>query len=307
LGIELAVGVLEITFMNDLYLALKEAYSDKNLNKITATIIELYKTKQFGRIRDIAGTISSFVEIDDENISKCFSKLVMIYHPDKEAYYRKEIETCYQNGNHEGLIQLRHILLIQNLEDIPVSIIVPDDIDYSPEYVYDVEHESHGFYAESEIDAFESEEEAFYQDDNTFFTALKRKVYGRINIDMPVYYLEDLDVIDMAEYEIESIEGVEFCTHTAILDLSRNQITDISELWNLKLLEELYISDNQIGYIDSLSNLPKLRVVDLSNNLIDDLSPLLELENLEYVNIVGNRIPRSQIDELLAKDVIVVY
>ncbi len=293
--------------MKDLYLTLKEAYSDKNLNKITATIIELYKTRQYDRIRDITSRIAGFVDIDDKNISKCFSKLVMIYHPDKETYYYKEIEKCYQSGNHEGLNSFTHILLIQNMEDIPVSAAVLDDIDYSPEYVMDEEHESHGFYAESDLDSFESEEEGFYQDDNTFFSALKRKMYGRINIDMPVYYLEDLDEIDMAEYEIDSLEGVEFCTHTAILDLSKNLITDISELWNLKLLEEVYLSDNQIGYIDSLSNLSKLRVVDLSNNLIDDLSPLLDLDNLEYVNVVGNKVPPSQIEELLAKDVIVVF
>ncbi|HEY4787894.1 MAG TPA: leucine-rich repeat domain-containing protein [Bacteroidales bacterium] len=291
--------------MKDLYLKLKEAYSDKNLNKITAGIIELYKTQQYDRIRDISNTISDFIEIDERNISKCFSKLVMIYHPDKETYYNKEIEKYYHSGNQEGLNQLRHILLIQNMEDIPVSAAVLDDIDYSPEYGWDEEPQGNSYFSESEN--FESEEEAFYEDDNTFFTALKRKIYGRINIDMPVYYLEDLDEIEMAEYEVESLDGVEYCIHTAILDLSRNQLTDISELWNLKQLEELYLADNQIGYIDSLGNLPKLRVVDLSNNLIDDISPLLELENLEYVNIVGNKIPRHQIDELLSKDVIVVY
>jgi len=293
--------------MNDLYLKLKDAYSDKNLNKITATIIELYKTKQFERIRNISNTIGNFVDMDDKNISKCFSKLVMTYHPDKETYYSNEIEKYFKDSNREGLRQLSHILLIQDLESIPVSAPVLDDIDYSPEYIYDVERESHGFYAESESDAFESEEEAFYQDDNTFFTALKRKIYGRINIDMPTYYLEDLDEIDLTENEIDSLEGLEFCTHTAILDLSKNQITDISELWNLKQIEELYLSDNQIGYIDSIGNLVKLRVVDLSNNLIDDLSPLFDLENLEYVNVVGNKVPRNQIEELMAKDVIVVY
>lgn len=292
--------------MNNLYVKLKEAYSDKNLNKITAVIIELYKTKQFERLRDISNTIGAFVDVDDKNISKCFSKLIMTYHPDKQTYYTNEIETSFKAGNHERLKQLSHVLLIQDFESVPVSAPILDDIDYSPEYIYDIERESHGFYADSESSAFESEDEAFYEDDNSFFTALKRKVYGRINIDMPTYYLEDLDEIDMAEYEIESLEGLEFCTQTAILDLSRNAITDLSELWNLKLLEELYLADNQIGYIDSLSNLIKLRVVDLSNNLIDDLSPLLDLENLEYVNVVGNKAPRSQIEELLAKDIIVI-
>ena len=293
--------------MKELYLKLKEAYSDKNLNKITATIIELYKTKQYNRIRDITSMIARFVDIDDKNISKCFSKLIMIYHPDKETYYFNEIEKCFHSGNYESLNQFSHILLIQNMEEIPVSDPILDDIDYSPEYVMDEESESHGFYAEADTDSFESEAAGFYQEDNTFFNTLKRKIYGRVNIDMPVYYLEDLDEIDMAEYEIDSLDGIEFCIHTAILDLSRNMITDISELWNLKLLEEVYLSDNQIGYIDSLSNLVKLRVVDLSNNMIDDLSPLLDLENLEYVNVVGNKVPRNQIDELLEKDVIVVF
>jgi hypothetical protein len=251
--------------------------------------------------------ISDFVEIDDKNISRCFSKLIMIYHPDKQTYYSKEIEKCFQSGNKESLKQFSHILLVQNLEEVPVSVINYEDIDYSPEYSWEEERESREFYAESEFDTFESEEEGFYEDDNTFFTALKKRIYGRINIDLPTYYLEDLDEIEMAESEIESLEGLEFCIHTAILDLSRNQITDISELWNLKTLEELYLSDNQIGYIDSLGNLTKLRVIDLSNNMIDDISPLFDLENLEYVNIVGNKIPKVQIEELLAKDVIVVY
>lgn len=293
--------------MNDLYQKLKEAYTDKNLNRITANIIELYKTKQFDRIRQITATISGFVEIDDKNISRCFSKLIMIYHPDKETYYHKEIEKSFQSGNKESLNQFSHILLIQNMEEVPVSVVNYEDIDYSPEYSWEEEQENHGFYAESEFDTFESEEEGFYEDDNTFFTAVKRKMYGRINIDLPAYYLEDLDEIDMSEYEIESLEGVEFCTHTAIMDLSRNQITDISELWNLKSLEEIYLSDNQIGYIDSLGNLSKLRVIDLSNNMIDDISPLFDLEKLEYINIVGNKVPKAQVEELLAKDVIVVY
>jgi len=290
--------------MKDLYIKLKEAYSDKNLNRITANIIELYKTKQYDSIRRITAAIAGFIEIDDKNVSKCFSKLIMIYHPDKETYYNVEIEKCYHSGNHESLNQFSHIFLIQNMEEIPVSAAILDDIDYSPEYSWEEERESHGY--DTESDSFESEEDGYYEDDNTFFTALKKRIYGRINIDLPTYYLEDLDEIEMAECGIDSLEGAEFCIHAVNMDLSQNQITDISELWNLKHLEELYLSDNQIGFIDTLSNLAKLRILDLSNNLIDDLSPLFDLENLEYVNIVGNKVPRKQIEELEGKDVIVV-
>jgi hypothetical protein len=41
--------------------------------------------------------------------------------------------------------------------------------------------------------------------------------------------------------------------------------------------------------------------------MIDDISPLMDLENLEYLNIVGNKVPKAQVEELLARDVIVVY
>lgn len=294
--------------MKDLYLKLKEAYSEKNLNKITADIIELYKTGQHSRIRDIASAIENFVDVDPSNISKCFSKLVMIYHPDKGAYYHNEIEKNFNTGNQEGLNRLSHILIIQDLKDVPVSRVIIEDIDYNPEYGVEDDLEPYGFhYSEKETDTFESEDEGFYPEDGTFFSALKRKLYGRVDIDLPTYYLEDLDEIDMSGYEIDSLDGVEYCIHTAIMDLSKNQITDISELWTLNKLEELYLSNNQIGYIDALSNLPKLRIIDISNNEIDDISPLFDLEYLEYINISGNNIPDGQAEYLASKDVIVIY
>ena len=76
----------------DLYIQLKEAYSDKNLNQITAGLLKLYKTRQFGSIRKISKIVSEFVSVDDEKINKCFSKLIMLYHPDKGEFYRNEIE-----------------------------------------------------------------------------------------------------------------------------------------------------------------------------------------------------------------------
>jgi Leucine-rich repeat (LRR) protein len=286
--------------MKDLYLKLKEAYSDKNLNRITAKIIELYKSKDYDSIKFIINKISKYIEIDNKNISRCFSKLVMIYHPDRGTYYSNELEKCFRNGDSESLNKFSHILMIQDMEEVHASAEILDDIDYTPEYVWDYENYS-------SFSEYEEVEEDFYPEDYSFFNTLKRKIYGRIDIDLPVYYLEDLDEIEMVGYEINSLEGVEYCKYAVNADFSRNQITDISELWNLIRLEELYLSDNQIGYIDSLSNLKRLRIIDLSNNYIDDISPLFDLEHLEYVNLSGNTIPDEQIEELIARDVIVIY
>ena len=80
----------------------------------------------------------------------------------------------------------------------------------------------------------------------------------------------------------------------------------MENLWDLQNIEELYLANNQIGYIDALSNLIKLRVLDLSGNLVDDISPLFALEHLEYVNLIGNPVPKSQIDFLEKKGIIVM-
>ncbi|NJK96567.1 MAG: hypothetical protein HC905_18075 [Bacteroidales bacterium] len=286
---------------NELYKKLKESYTGVNLNHITATIIDLYKTKQYSSIRQISKIVSEFTEIPDNNIGKCFSRLIMIYHPDKEVLYNQEIDKFYHSGNFESMNQYAHILIIKDIDNLSAAgVEIDDDIDYSPEYVWDYDRE--GFeYFDSEEEAESYEDTDFFAEENSFYNAVKRKVYGSMKVDLPSYYLEDFEDIEMAEYEIENLEGIEYCIHAAVIDLSKNQITDISQLYHLDKTEELYLADNQIGYIDALSNLRNLRVVDLSNNYIDDISPLFELEYLEYVNVMGNKIPQLQIDEFLKK------
>jgi hypothetical protein len=297
----------------ELYAQLKESYSEKNLNDITANIIEFYKSRQFDSIRQITKIVSEFNDIADKNISKCFSKLIMIYHPDKVAYYNGELDKLYAERNLAGLNQYAHILIVQDYDHLPVTPESLEDIDYSPEYGIDFDQEENAFVDDSEF-VDEQEEDGqpygynsgFMDEDNSFYNAVKRKIYGSRKVDLPSYYLEDFEEIEMAEYEIDDLAGVEYCIHVTNLDLSKNQITDLSPLWSLIKLEELYLSDNQIGYIDALSNLRNLRIVDLSYNQLDDISPLFELEHLEYVNVMGNKIPFKQIDILISKDVIVI-
>ncbi len=293
----------------ELYYKLKEAYTGNNLNNITANIIDLYKTKQFSSIRQISKIVSEFVDVNDKNISKCFSKLVMTYHPDKEVFYNNEIDRLFHSHNFERLNQYAHIFIIGDLENLPISAEDLEDIDYSPEYVWDYEKDGVEYSSETEEDENEDidyDQVDYFSEEMSFFNAVKRKVYGSARVDLPTYYLEDFEDIEMAEYEIDSLEGVEYCIHVTQLDLSKNQITDLSNLWTLQKLEELYLADNQIGDIDALANLLNLKVIDLSNNFIDDITPLFELENLEYVNLAGNKIPKSQLETLKKMGPVVV-
>ncbi len=300
-------NILHINRMNreELYNKLEEAYSDENLNRITGKLLELYKSRNYGTIREIANKISKYIEIDEERDAKCFSKLVILYHPDKGELFRKAIKNHYLENDLESLNRYSHILLLKSIEDVVITTI-DEDVDYRPEYIWD-EKQSEGYHFFNANETTSEEHFDNEEDEKSFYNAIKLREYGNLDIEFPTYYLEDFEDFELAYSGIETLDGVEYCKHIVTLDLSGNKIEDISGLWNLNKLEELYLADNQIGFIDALSNLYKLRVIDLSGNQIDDVSSLFELENLEYVNLIGNPVPASQIENLKEKEIIVMY
>ncbi len=290
--------------MEKLYNDLLNAYSDKNLNRITGKLIDLYRNKNYSTIRSVANKISKYILIDEEKDAKCFSRLIMLYHPDRGEFFKKDITALYVEKNAKGLEKYAHILLIEDIDTM--NVVEPDeDIDYHPEYVWD-DKQSDGYdYFDSddiEYDMYFGNEEI----EKSFYNAVKLREFGRLNIEFPTWYLQDFEQYEMANSGIDSLDGIEYCLHLVTLDISDNQISDISNLWNLQYIEELFLGNNQIGYIDTLGNLLKLRILDLSCNQIDDISPLFDLENLEYLNLVGNNIPKYQIEKLQAKDIIVM-
>jgi Leucine-rich repeat (LRR) protein len=299
----------------DLYNKLIKAYSDENLNLITAGIIGLYRSGGYDKIREITRLVSEYIDIYDEKVHKCFSKLVMTYHPDKSAAYLKEIEQIMKSGQPDRINNYAHILLIQDLDNITIPGHY-EDIDYNPEYRWDAElrrsktkftNDPAGWIYDDE-DYSEYEYETYYypETERSFFSALKVRLYGTEEVDLPFYYLEEMEDIDLSGFEIENLDGIEHCRYVKNLDLSANKISDISEIVNLVNIEELYLQNNQIGLIDVLYNLRKLRIVDISANEIDDISPLFGLPKLEYVNIMHNPVPKSQINTLRNNDILVI-
>ncbi|MCF8298366.1 MAG: leucine-rich repeat domain-containing protein, partial [Saprospiraceae bacterium] len=255
----------------ELYNKLIEAYSDRNLNRITGKLIELYKNKNYRKIREITNKISKFVDIDEENDAKCFSKLVVLYHPDKGESIRKAIEQHFTENDLENLTRYSHIHLLDNFDLIPISTI-DINVDYNPEYRWEENNRK----CDYTFDPSEEEHEEYLESEEyekSFYNAFKLRIYGDLNIDFPTHYLEDFEEFEMSFNGIETLDGVEYCKHVVSFDLSNNEIVDISELWELNKLEELFLANNQIGIIDTLSNLTNLRVVDLSGNQIDDISP----------------------------------
>ncbi len=283
----------------ELYQNLIEAYSDTNLNSISGKLIQFYKHKNHEVIRSIANKISNYVAIDEEKETKCFSKLIMLYHPDKGELFRKELKTLYLDNNFKALTSYSHILQLKNIENtftVPVLV----NIEFQSEEVWEAVSKEGYYCYEEGTNQTEEFEKSFYNE-------VKFRQYGDLSVNFPPYYLEDFEEFELSACKMEVLDGIEYCRHAKIFDLSHNKITNIEEISSLIAIEELYLDNNQIGYIDALSNLPNLKIIDLSYNQIDDLTPLFELKNLEYVNTIGNKIPGHQLKILMAMKIIMMH
>lgn len=293
--------------IQELYKDLINEFSDENLNRITANLILLYKNNNFGKIREYANRISKYVPISEEKHAKCFSKLIMLYHPDRGEIFRNAIQDLFQKNDYTQLLTYSHIFIISNIANV-IEIEIEEDIDYHPEYVWDPENTNGDFDL-----MFDNNSEEFYapefdcnEFEKSFYNLIKIREYGHVAVEFPPYYLEDFEEFEMVNRGMESLDGIEYCLHVKILDLSDNMVSDISNLWNLQNLQELYLTNNQIGYIDSLSNLLRLKILDLSDNQINDITPILNLDDLEFVNLIGNPIPENQILKLKEKGILVM-
>jgi Leucine-rich repeat (LRR) protein len=293
----------------EIYNALLEAYSEANLTILSSQIINNYKRKRYAYLHEINQVIHDYEADKKEKTSKIFSKLIMRFHPDKCTYYKNEIEHCFQNGG-DRLHELSKIFSILDLDEQTAGTnLADDDFAFEAEYVWDFDESGFSYFTEDEDQLFDFKTESNNPDPNeriTFLSALKRREYGNTNIDFPVHQLYDYEQLELAEYEIEDLEGIEFCRHLLSLDLSGNLITDITRLATLKSLEELYLANNQLNFIDRIYPLKKLKVLDISNNELEDISTLYHLNNLEYVNLVGNNIPKHQVEHLKELGVIVI-
>jgi len=290
----------------ELKIRLLEAWSEANLNKIARNLIRLYQEKQFEKLNIISGMISQWLEIVIEPDGKGFSKIISLYHPDRGDYYRNQISAAAIKKDAQLLSCFEHIFVIQDIEEIAANIESYEDIDYAPEYVWDVQDKGFSFFQVKKKRPRNKPWKASRRG-YTFYEAVQIRQYGDTDIEFPTCYMEEMDEIELSESAINDLDGVEYCIHTLILDLSFNRITDISPLYQLNRLQELNLANNQIADIDALTHMHHLQSIDLSHNSIDDVSPLFEMEKLEYAHLPGNKIPPRQINELRELGVTVDY
>lgn len=275
-----------------------EAYSVSNLNNISLTLISLFRDQKYSVLQKISEIISDYVDIKITDEGKGFSKFMMLYHPDRAGHHLNEIHRLTEQNNFDALLKYSHILKMERIEEIAASLHNYEDIDYAPVYDWDVSTDGFSIVDDSQSSEYVKVKTNTKLIGYSLYDAIKIRESGNTEIEYPLFYLEEIEELELSSSDILDLDGVQYCINAKTIDLSDNRITDLTLFISLKNLEELNLSDNQIGYIDVLSNLEKLRCVRLSNNYIEDISPLFELGKLEYVELSGNKIDIEQINRL---------
>lgn len=95
----------------------------------------------------------------------------------------------------------------------------------------------------------------------------------------------NLTALNLSENEISNISMLAQLDNLEVLNLESNYISDIKSLSKLTNLKELYLGENQISNISVLSKLTNLEILSLSANKISDINALSNLENLRILNV----------------------
>ncbi|MGL6187033.1 MAG: immunoglobulin-like domain-containing protein [Clostridium chrysemydis] len=112
--------------------------------------------------------------------------------------------------------------------------------------------------------------------------------------------LESMEILSIGAYNVKSLDGLQYCKNLKELDITLNQIEDISPIKNLINLKKLQITANNIKDINDLSNLSSLESLDISSDKISDISPIKRLLKIKDLDISNNQI--SDISDLINLD-----
>lgn len=292
-----------------MYKELKNGITTDRLKNISATVIDCYRKKDMGSLKWYACLCD--IDHGSMSINQLFARVIQVYHPDKYSRTHHDIDAHYKNGNHDALTRFRYMYLFNDNDRKEYS----EHIDIEEFYAYD---EDEFAYNEKDIfeDLYQYEEEqeesagdGFTTGEYGFIEAIQSAMFGNLDILISRFDLGHIEgEIDLSDYDIMDLKGLEKCVNISSLNISGNRIEKIVELASLGRLEYLYMAFNQVSNIYPLSGLEFLRELDISFNDIEDISVLLELPSLEYVNLIGNPVKtRDVIDVLVDKGIIVIY
>jgi len=127
------------------------------------------------------------------------------------------------------------------------------------------------------VDLAESSDFSFIADDNL-----------RSCLDDSGMSVESVHTLVCSGKGVQSLEGMEQLPALKNINLSHNQVFDLSPLAEVKGLQVLYATNNQIESVEALEALPELSAISLRHNQITDADVFYTLPQLEKLYVQGN-------------------
>ncbi len=300
---------------------LREIY-DRCRNDITADRLKTIAADVISRYRDKDVRVLSWyasrldLSADSENISRLFSRIIQVYHPDKLKKIHKDMEESFRSGDTAGLARLQVMFILPNVWPEAAQRFVPEPKRMSMNMRTRTSVLGEEYASEISTGARISGDAKDDGDDDgerpqVCLDCIRPSTYifGNLDLVLDPADLRSLDgEFDLSGCDIADLEGIENCVHIVGINLSANRIEKTGALGELTMLERLYLAENEISGIAALGNLAALRELDISFNQISDISPLLGCRGLEYVNLIGNPIDdESPIKELERRGVMVIW
>lgn len=127
--------------------------------------------------------------------------------------------------------------------------------------------------------------------------AVRAQVFAKRNNAEPLTPedVAKISQVTASDRKINSLAGLEHCISVQLIDLGKNEISDLTPLAGLKLLQSLSLNENKIESIEPLKDLEKIQLLDLSGNQIKDISPIAKMKNIRTVYLSNNQIEDVQV------------
>ena len=156
--------------------------------------------------------------------------------------------------------------------------------------------------AEINVDALASNRETIKFNDSHLAAGLIRnlneqQIDGNASRQLtdPIYKneLQKLTKLDLSNQEIQDLSGLESCKNLQSLNLSNNSISDnsnLSKVIDLPHLAEIDLSDNQLTDVSVFCATKSLGTITVNNNKISSIDPgmLTKMSTLRHFNVSGN-------------------
>jgi len=287
-----------------LYQYLKTTCTPTLLKELSLKIIDAYKSKDYRSLERISNRIFPDQDHTHEKGNRLFFSLIKHFHPDRYVLIMNDINSAFEQDNisrlefykklfSEGSVSQKHKRTEIHFETREEYGFDKSDFDH--------EYDNSDIFEQSNAEVFETDEEF------DFYSAVKSALYGNLDFNVEPEDLEYLaGELDLSDYSLDDLDGLEYCLRLTSLNLSNNRISNLYNIEPLHDLRELYLADNAITDIDYLRGLSALQVLDISSNEIDDISVLLDLEELRFVDLRDNPIKDKETINALKERAVVV-